>query len=386
MSHFATLVVTAQPPSSEVLTAALQPFHEFECTGDVDQYVQNVDQLQEALAEFADRTERRLKAPDGTLFRPYDDQFYQDPTPEESKKIGPIAGTGGGHGLSWTSKDWGDGRGYRTKVRFIPEGFEEVELNTKDTQTFAEWVVDYYSRPLLAEGAAPDLEGDHKWGWYRTNAQGEVVELIDRTNPNKKWDWWTVGGRYGKRFFLKGSDTPCDTGLKSEIDWDRMTEEKRKGRIAAVEKYLDAAAAKAGTDREGILAAHREASARYVVLKAEYDALPKEERGAFADFVKSKEEAAFKMVLDSDLWGMTGLCGYFGMSMPESEADPIAWAGNVPAFSSFAFLRDGKWAERGEMGWWASVTNENADWDEQFQELLNAVPDDHYLTVVDCHI
>lgn len=40
------------------------------------------------------------------------------------------------------------------------------------------------------------------------------------------------------------------------------------------------------------------------------------------------------------------------------------------------------------MGWWAVVANEKEPraWEDEFLALVDAVPDDWYLTVVDCHI
>jgi len=57
-------------------------------------------------------------------------------------------------------------------------------------------------------------------------------------------------------------------------------------------------------------------------------------------------------------------------------------------FTTFAvILPDGKWYEKGEMGWWACVSNEEAEWGEKYKErfLDNADPE-WILTIVDCHI
>lgn len=43
MSHFPVIVVIPERPTQESLAAALQPYHEFECTGTDDQYVQTID-------------------------------------------------------------------------------------------------------------------------------------------------------------------------------------------------------------------------------------------------------------------------------------------------------------------------------------------------------
>ncbi|CAQ71573.1 hypothetical protein [Cupriavidus taiwanensis] len=55
---------------------------------------------------------------------------------------------------------------------------------------------------------------------------------------------------------------------------------------------------------------------------------------------------------------------------------------------TFAVLHDGKWYERGSMGWWGCVSDEKDtnEWYRQFAELIDGLPDDTPLTVVDCHI
>lgn len=58
------------------------------------------------------------------------------------------------------------------------------------------------------------------------------------------------------------------------------------------------------------------------------------------------------------------------------------------ALVPFAIVKDGKWHERGSMGWWGCVSNEmDTDaWNEQVQRLYDDLPDDTMLTIVDCHI
>ncbi len=56
------------------------------------------------------------------------------------------------------------------------------------------------------------------------------------------------------------------------------------------------------------------------------------------------------------------------------------------AISTFAVVKDGKWYEKGEMGWWACVSNEKDNWEEEFAKLLDETPDDTLLSMYDCHI
>jgi hypothetical protein len=394
MSHFAVLVITDQKPTETVLAKALAPFHEFECTGIVNEYVQSVDQLQEAREEYAIRKERRFKAPDGTLFSPYDDQFYRDPTPEESQKIGPIVGTGCGSGLSWTSKDWGDGRGYRTKIRFKPDGFEEVELNSEDVRTFREFVEYYYERPLLAEGDAPDLEGEHKWGWYRINDEGEISELIVRTNPNKKWDWWVVGGRWsgflvpkaeadardpsdpdapekGRPWLMGSEANPAgvDVIRKGDVDFEAMRTKARREASAKWNKVREII----GPVMDGFVGWEKVLEELFPgdIDKARefYHAQPAKK--ALAEAAKADQSLFWVDVED-----------FLG------EHDPYVEQAGHRATVLFAVLKDGQWVERGQMGWWGCVSNENDHdtWDSDFNAMLDALPDDAWLTVVDCHI
>ena len=62
-------------------------------------------------------------------------------------------------------------------------------------------------------------------------------------------------------------------------------------------------------------------------------------------------------------------------------------AGNE-CFTTFAVLKDGKWYERGKMGWWACVSNKKEDktWDREFKGLIDSISDDTMLSVYDCHI
>jgi len=58
------------------------------------------------------------------------------------------------------------------------------------------------------------------------------------------------------------------------------------------------------------------------------------------------------------------------------------------AFVTFAVVKDGKWYERGEMGWWGVCLSEKEDdlWVSEFNKLLKEASDDTLLSVYDCHI
>lgn len=56
--------------------------------------------------------------------------------------------------------------------------------------------------------------------------------------------------------------------------------------------------------------------------------------------------------------------------------------------TTFCLVIDGKWYEKGEMGWWAMVSNEIPDdeWDKWFLELVKELPEDSEVYNIDFHI
>ncbi|WP_288078571.1 hypothetical protein [Pseudomonas sp.] len=384
MSHFAVMVIG---PNVE---QQLAPYHEFECTGVVDQYVQTIDKLDELRAEYETDTRSMKRGPGGELLPSYDDAFYRDPTPEEKDKIGMGSGFGGG--ISWTSKDWGDGLGYRAKVRFTPEGWEDVDVPVKDVMTLVEFIKyqNHEDFPILQEDDVPDLEDRDgcKWGWARINAAGEVIEYTLRTNPNAQWDWWQLGGRYSGFLKLKegagaiaekgrkglmGScmnDGPSwvDSVVKSAIDFDGMRE---KDGNEAASRWDKAAAAK--------VAAGFAADATW----DSWDTVRERHPGAI-DAARDEYHAqpvmkAVKVALDNPFRGVDDLLVSREQFIQEARDRALV---------TYALVKDGQWCAKGEMGWWGMSSDDmpQEEWNRKVNELIDSLPDDTLITIVDCHI
>lgn len=288
MSHFTVLVI-GQDPAKQ-----LQPFHEFECTGENDEFVQDVD------------------------------------VTEECRE----------HGLDW-------------------HGLDDKVVESEDQV---------------------DRQGAHKYG-FAIMKDGQLVKAVNRTNPNKKWDWWVVGGRWSGHLKLKpgangvlgrpgvlgsrSNDGPgyADQALKGAVDFDGMRDE---------------AAQKAG---ERFDAVHAVIAGRQFTTWAQA-------REAYPDDIDAAREAYNGQTVVQDLC-KSELLGFF--SDPADYLVPreqFLQAARDAAVTTFALLKDGQWHERGRMGWWACVSDEKpADaWNREFSALLDSLPDDTLLTVVDCHI
>lgn len=342
MSHFTVLVVGDDHEKQ------LQKFHEFECTGEDDEYVQDIDETEECRKEYESQTTTKIKSPSGEMFDPYDDQFYREPVDEEEKKsIG--LGTGVAKGLSYTSKDWGDGKGYRAKIRFVPEGWEKVEIPTSQEQTFVEFLEDYYGRSVVLFNQKPELTEKHKYGYVLLNEDGTVAKVIDRTNPNRKWDWFQVGGRWAGFFTLKEGAQ----GTRGAQSWMQ-----KMGGQPYPEGKVDQA-------RKGDI---------------DFDSM-------FAENMKNAEESWSKYEAEVAEKGIEKVSAYwdYGIKKDETREQYIARK-SFPG--TFAVLYNGEWYERGSMGWWGAVHDEKEDdiWDAEFKKLLASISDNTLLTVVDCHI
>ena len=295
MSHFAVMVIG---PNAE---AQLQPFHEFECTGYDDEYVQEIDITDEVLKDFE---------------------------------------------------------------RFAEEGKENV------LQEALEWhgLEDYVSGPKEI-----NLGDTHKYG-YAIVQDGKLIKAVDRTNPNAKWDWYQVGGRWTGFLKMKpgasgetgepGLMTPnakegwADCARKGDVDWEGMRSEAEKEAAELYDKMRGLAPedwAPWETVREQFGPIER---AREI-----YNAQPQ--------VIALRKEEPWHEV-DSFL---------------ESRERYIELAGKA-AVATFAILQDGEWIERGEMGWWAVISNDTGkeNWMDKAWQIIQSVPDDEMITIVDCHI
>ncbi len=177
----------------------------------------------------------------------------------------------------------------------------------------------YLTESELYEGFVKEFQGDDT-AWV-----DDFGNLVLTFNPNAKYDWYVIGGRWSGYFAKKPDmngmlgmpgvfgneprDDYVDIIRAGDIDWKRMELDD----IAENSEYFD-----------------------------EQMALPENERFRFDRIYKdgmTKEEYVNK---------------------------------NIPK-TTFAVLHDGVWYERGQMGWFASVQDEKPaeDWEACFNNIIN---------------
>jgi hypothetical protein len=253
-------------------------------------------------------------------------------------------------------------------------------------------------------------------------------------NPKSKWDWYQVGGRWNGFFMLK----------KRENEQERWHDAHQ----AALDRGLDEDAAVAEADRVASTAAVAELGApgamgngaRYdadVVLKGDVDAIGMRMKAAKrAGEAWDRAHAVIGDIPEAESWETilarhhdddgTLPDGALAKAREEYGAQPRVKAAaehdrrcweekrhdevitglfesidqyQVPrtqyceraadtALAPYAFVKDGEWYGRGEMGWWGMSLNEvpTEEWDRRFNEMFDELPDDTRLTLVDCHI
>ena len=374
MSHFTALVV------GDDIEEQLAPYHEFECTGQDDEFVQTIDQTEVAREEYLKATTQALQAPDGTIHSWWDEEgnykeeFQRSPTAEELAEILS------GERLALRTT----GYGVNTVVIEPPADWVEVEVLRSSVESFAKFVESWYGHPIVPFGETPNLQGDHKYGYTTVDENGEVVATFDRTNPNKEWDWYVVGGRWSGFFKLKpgaeAAEVDPDLGRgeaavgransakKGDIDIEGMRNEAGEEAAAKYDKFVTLTAGCPPLDPWSVVRERH--SGNIDAARNEYNDHP-----TVLALNNSNDE-------DARWWIFDGLDQFL-----VSREEYIQRARNR-AMTTFAVVKDGKWFEKGDMGWWGMVVDEKDQevWNREFAALIDGLSDDTLLTVVDCHI
>jgi hypothetical protein len=305
-----------------------------------------VDCDEEVRKEWAEKTDDYW-VKDGEAVVTYDPRFYREFTEAEVEKHGPLSmmgcGCGGGH--SWDSRDWDDGKGYRPKIKMTDEEIEAMGYVNED-------------RPI-SDGITYDSIEEFAEDWYGYKVRNGKFGRF--TNPNAQWDWWQIGGRRSGKLTTKDGKK-VDHGHMGEIAWRDMRE------------FGEKSERKDWDDKNKVIAGRK---------LIPFDTF----REATPDDIQAARDAYWAQPVLEDL-NATYPKDFFTEWPPYFKPkDEYVKAGGESAITTFAFLgTDGKWQQRGDMGWWGCVSDEDDNWGNGFSELLDTVKPGQYVWVVDCHI
>lgn len=228
-------------------------------------------------------------------------------------------------------------------------------------------IPEHLQRIIVAHKERWPVFEDYVKEWHGSESRDpEMGRFGYWENPNKKWDWFTVGGRWSNKLLLKDGSR-ADSALMADVDMDGIVTEKGKEADALWLKVNAVTSLHPPIESwESIRAQHE---GNIDEARKVYHNQP----GVKALNTHEDEELRWILVEDCDVL----------KPREQYVTEHIA-----KAFSTFAVVKDGKWFQRGEMGWWGCVRGEKdpETWNAQFAQLLKDLSGDTRITVVDCHI
>jgi hypothetical protein len=251
--------------------------------------------------------------------------------------------------------DMDDEEVIKNKMEENPKFFEELYLEHGDSWNGREWE------------KASDGTTWHEYSTY---------------NPDSKWDWYQVGGRWAGKLLIKdefvgnhevsspsllfedrtkleimADSKRADSALVKEVDWDLMSKKVKDHREATYNKFVEAI--ENPVKRETIHP-YFDYGVRSVEVSPE-------------EFEKNKDNPTYFENKDGNV------------SFRYQTREEYVGTGK---FSTYALLMDGQWYQKGEMGWFGMSKNEmdEEEWDETFQDKIKSLDPETRITVVDCHI
>lgn len=337
MSHFTVLVVGNDPEEQ------LKPFQENNMCDCPEEYITFNDVEDDHLKQYNEKSTEKAVMPDGTLHNTFDPEYKNHPVKE------------------------------MLLVKSVP--FKELY------SSFEEFVKDWH-------GSSKRDEKTNRYGYWE--------------NPNAKWDWYQLGGRW-TGFFQMNKDRygsvgnpglmtkvpvkgTADQAFKKDIDFDKMRKlsaQKASDTYKMIEDEFDGTIPKLTLRWEDLMDSKNET---YNKLDIQVKRDMYHNQAAMVEWksragkyqASSKIDKYFEKLYSILVWDSPG---DFEMSKEEYIQKHVD-----SSISTFAVLMDGKWYERGTMGWWAMISNEKGDWDKEYSKLLDSVSDDTLLSIYDCHI
>lgn len=216
---------------------------------------------------------------------------------------------------------------------------------------------------------------------------------ISTHNPNSKWDWYQIGGRWTGYFKVKsianrssivngrpGTMTAanrdvsrCDGGKKANLDLDGMRDEKGVEAGAAYDRYHE------------LMSGWPEAKPwSYFRDKVDDSGDGYTIQQARKDY---GDQTRVKIVRDTEFDSFMGPDAIEEYAKPRDLLIKQARAHAVPGYAMLT--HDGEWVAPGDMGWLGMSSDDESDRDEYVKfanAYVDSLSDDTWLIQVDCHI
>lgn len=308
MSHFAVAVITKGKPTEEEIFKALAPYQE----DGAEEYLQWHSVTAKEKERYRNGTVKMLRMEDGRLLNIWETEFWTEEVTDN---------------------------GYKRSRHEVPDNLEKVEVPYIQLYpTFEQFMKERGSYSFDKEM--------QDYGYW--------------ANPNEKWDWYQIGGRFAGIIKVKYENQDIKYGSSSSFFAKNFYNNKDENI-----KNVDCARIKD------------------IIIFSQKDYI---EAIRFWELYIEKQEPKNEKEKD-----MIKKCFYKKEYYLNKYKTKEKYAYCQSQFSTWAVItKDGKWHEPGTKGKFASsiaTPEEKLAFEENYKKLVfdNAEEDD-YLTVVDCHI
>lgn len=343
--HFSVMVVHNPKNSKESIIddvkQILHPYHQYESTGERNEYVKEIDVTEKYLNNYNNDTVGVIFKNNELIGNMYDEQFKSCFTKENRTFIVPEGYT--------LKKDYPINKLYKSFREYIKE-FCHIE----DTGNF-----------------------------NYINSDDKIIKI---TNPNGKWDWYQIGGRWsgkliskkqtvgikiiGEKAWFNGDQTNggFDSLLKRDIDIALMKEKATKEAIDLYQMKIDA-----GVEN---------------ISWISWEDMSKGLGDTNIEIARKqyREQEAIKLInkFNSDTAINKGRCIWYIDELNTTLDDLIKFYTDN-TLPTYALIYENNWYSKGDMNWWGVSTNENDNWEIEFTKLYDTIPNNYRITIVDCH-
>lgn len=231
------------------------------------------------------------------------------------------------------------------------------------------------------------VEKMEEWNGDKGGKDKKGIYYLTTYNPNSKWDWYQLGGRWSGFLKLK----PGAEGVRGSYGVGDSCANKHEG-------YTDQTELK-NIDLEGMRKKAGE-EARKVYLKVEKmcgGKIPKVK--PWLDLIKNQDTKNIQKLRD-EYHNQDGFKlfqkikegydeeVYFDLDDFQCTREEYITRARNNAVTPYAILDHGEWITKGKMGWFGCSEDNltQAEWAKLVDEKLNNLSPDTLVTVIDCHI
>jgi len=255
------------------------------------------------------------------------------------------------------------GEDYESILAPYDENMEIEEYIDRTKEQIHKEFMDYYSKVVAENKPVSELTDFEKLTLKLKEENGVWVSqwcgqgldkngnTLSRYNPDAKWDWYAVGGRWSGTLILN----PGEAGILGERSW---TNESKKLPLNCADQALK--------------------------CQVDWDVMN--------DRAKVQAEKDWDELFDPD----PDHCMYRPAYVEKQRKIHLEMYGTKEEYvkrrgvwTPYAVVTESGWHAPGDMGWWGISSDETEDrdtFDQEFQKLFAEQADDALITMVDCHI